>query len=176
VKDEKGGHGHTSLSILHQFATWCHDMNTRCFYTSALSTFCFDLSVMEYKIEQHFCIKLCMKHGKSATKTLEILHEPFGEHSISGTAVSECHSCFKAGRVSVEDCKCSWWPSTSKMTENVIKIKKTHPQRPSANNPWSHRQHWDQLWSLPGNLNRKCEHASHCCKVCSPILDKWWKQ
>jgi hypothetical protein len=35
------------------------------------------------------------------------------------------------------------------------------------NNPWARRHRWDQLWSLPGHLNRKFEHALHCRKVCS---------
>jgi hypothetical protein len=30
-----------------------------------------------------------MKIGKSATETLEMLHEAFGEHSLSRAAVSE---------------------------------------------------------------------------------------
>jgi hypothetical protein len=41
------------------------------------------------KIEQHVCIKICAKLGKSATKTLEMLHEAFGEHSLSWTEVFE---------------------------------------------------------------------------------------
>jgi hypothetical protein len=52
---------------------------------------------MDGKIEQRVCIKFCVKLGKSATETLEMLHEGFGEHSLSQTAVSEWHSHFKAG-------------------------------------------------------------------------------
>jgi hypothetical protein len=44
-----------------------------------------------------------MKLGKTATETLEMLHEAFGEHSLSWAAVFEWHSCFKSSRVSVED-------------------------------------------------------------------------
>jgi hypothetical protein len=73
---------------------------------SAYSTSCFVLSEMAGKIKQCVCIKFCMKPAKSATKTLEMLHEAFGEHSLSQTAVSEWHSRFNAGRVSVEDDKC----------------------------------------------------------------------
>jgi hypothetical protein len=51
----------------------------------------------------HVCIKFCVKLGKSTTKTLEMLCEAFGEHSLSQTAVFRWNSCFKAGRVSVED-------------------------------------------------------------------------
>jgi hypothetical protein len=69
---------------------------------------------MDGKIEQHVCTKFCVELGKSATETLEMLHEAFGEHSLSPTAVLEWHSRFKAGRV-------SGLPSTSKTTENVKK-------------------------------------------------------
>jgi hypothetical protein len=54
---------------------------------------------MDGKIEQHVCIKFCMKLGKSATETLEMLHEAFGEHSVSWAVVFEWHSRFKAGPV-----------------------------------------------------------------------------
>jgi hypothetical protein len=39
------------------------------------------------KIEQHVCIKFCVKLDKSATETVEMLHEAFEEHSLSRTAV-----------------------------------------------------------------------------------------
>jgi hypothetical protein len=78
---------------------------------------------MDGKIEQWVCIKFCVKLSKCATKTLEILCETFGEHSLSQTTVFERHSCFKVGRVSVEDEKRSGQPSTSKMTGNVGKIR-----------------------------------------------------
>jgi hypothetical protein len=78
---------------------------------------------MDRKIEQRVCIKFCVKLGKSATETLEMLREDFGEHSLSRAAVFECHSRFKAGRVSVEDDERLGRPSTSKTTENVEKIR-----------------------------------------------------
>jgi hypothetical protein len=58
-----------------------------------------------------------VKLGKSAAKTLEMLHEAFAEHSLSQTAVFEWHSHFKAGQVSVEDDERSGRPSTSKTTD-----------------------------------------------------------
>jgi uncharacterized metal-binding protein len=77
---------------------------------------------MEGKIKQRVCIKFCVKLRKSATKILEMLHEAFGEHSLSQRVVSERHSCFKVGRASVEDDKRSGQPSTNKTIENVKKI------------------------------------------------------
>jgi hypothetical protein len=60
---------------------------------------------MDGKMEQRVCIEFYLELGKSATKTLEMLREAFGEHSLSRT-VFEWHSCFKASRVSVEDDQC----------------------------------------------------------------------
>jgi hypothetical protein len=44
---------------------------------------------MDGKIEQRVCIKFCVKLGKSATESLEMLREVFGELSLSRTAVFE---------------------------------------------------------------------------------------
>jgi hypothetical protein len=60
-----------------------------------------------WKIEQHVCNKFCVKLGKSAIETLEMLHEAFGEHPLSRTTVFKCYSRFKASRVSVEDAELS---------------------------------------------------------------------
>jgi hypothetical protein len=46
---------------------------------------------MDGKIEQHVCIKFCMKLSKSATETPEMVHKAFGEYSLSRTVVSEWH-------------------------------------------------------------------------------------
>jgi hypothetical protein len=52
-----------------------------------------------------------------------MLHEAFGEHSLSQRVVFKWHSHFKAGRVSVEDDKGLGGPSTSKTTENIKNIQ-----------------------------------------------------
>jgi hypothetical protein len=52
---------------------------------------------MDSKNVKRVCIKFCVKLGKSATKTPEMLREAFGEHSLSRTAVFQWHSRFKAG-------------------------------------------------------------------------------
>jgi hypothetical protein len=56
------------------------------------------------------------------------------------------------------------------------KCSRTHPQRPSLNNPWVRRHRWHQLWSLPGDLNRKFEHAPHCRKFVPRLLKNDQKQ
>jgi hypothetical protein len=112
-RGERRGQGHTSASLLHQSATWHCPVNMHCFYTSAFSTSCFVLSAMDGKIEQRVCIKFRLRLRKSATKTLQMLREAFGEYSLRRTAVFEWHSRFKAGRVSAKDNERSGRPSTS---------------------------------------------------------------
>jgi hypothetical protein len=41
------------------------------------------------KIEQHVCLNFHVKLVKSATETLEMLRQAFGEHSLSWTRVFE---------------------------------------------------------------------------------------
>jgi hypothetical protein len=89
---------------------------------SVFSALCFVLSEMDGNIEQRVCIKFFVKLGKSATETLEILREAFGEHSFSRAAVSERHSRLKAIGGPVEDDERSGQPSTRKTTENVEKL------------------------------------------------------
>jgi hypothetical protein len=43
------------------------------------------------KIEQHVCIKFCVKLSKSTIETPEMLHEAFGEHSLSRQLFSGIH-------------------------------------------------------------------------------------
>jgi hypothetical protein len=72
-----------------------------------------------------------VKLSKTATETLEILCEAFGEHSLRQRAGFKWHSCFKDGWVSVDDDERSGQPSTSKMTENAEKIwELIHEDRP----------------------------------------------
>jgi hypothetical protein len=66
--DERRGQGHTSANVLHQSAMWHPSVNGYCFYMSTFPTSCFVLSVVDGKIKQHVCIKLCVRLGKTTTK------------------------------------------------------------------------------------------------------------
>jgi hypothetical protein len=50
----------------------------KCFQTSG-----FILSAMGGKIEKRVCMKFCLKLGKSATETLQMLCEPLDKNSLS---------------------------------------------------------------------------------------------
>jgi hypothetical protein len=58
----------------------------------------------------------------------------------------------RSGLVSVEDDKHSGQWSTSKTTESVEKFEVSSTK--TAEHSMSSRHHWDQLWSLPADLNR----------------------
>jgi hypothetical protein len=42
---------------------------------------------MDSKIEQHVCIKFCVKLDKATAEILEVLHEGFGEQYLGWTVV-----------------------------------------------------------------------------------------
>jgi hypothetical protein len=50
---------------------------------------------MDGNIEKRVCIKFCVKLGKSATETCEMLREASGEHTLSCPVDFEWHSRFK---------------------------------------------------------------------------------
>jgi hypothetical protein len=130
------------------------------FLHECFSDFMFCLSARDGKIEQRVCNKFWAKLSKSTTKTLEMLREAFGVHYLSWTMVFWLPFMFQ-GWSSV-----SWRWRTFRATKHQHNARKCwknlriHPQRLSSNNPWAHRHRWDQLWSLPEDLNRKFEHAT----------------
>ena len=77
---------------------------------------------MNEKNEQRVCIKFCVKLGKSATETFDMLRQAFHDHALGRTQVFGWHARFKSGRESVEDDERSGRPVTSRTPENVNKI------------------------------------------------------
>lgn len=55
--------------------------------------------------EQRINIKFCVKNGKSATETLQILKIAYGGNYLSQTQVFEWHRRFREGRENVDDDK-----------------------------------------------------------------------
>ena len=58
---------------------------------------------MDQRKEQRVCIKFCADVGKSATETLEMIQQGFGDQSLSCSQVFQWHARFKTGRTSVDD-------------------------------------------------------------------------
>ena len=74
-------------------------------------------------IEQRINIKFCVKLGKTATETLKILRDVYGDSSMSRTKVFEWHKRFVEGREEVEDDPKSGRPCTSTTDTNIEKVR-----------------------------------------------------
>jgi hypothetical protein len=48
---------------------------------------------MDGRLEQRVCIKFCVKLGRSATKTLEMLREAFGQRFMNNIHISRQVEC-----------------------------------------------------------------------------------
>jgi hypothetical protein len=121
-EDERGGQDRTSESLLYQPATWHRAVNAHCF------------TRVIFRFPVSFCLWWVAKPSNlsapsfawslvnSLPKPLNA-SESFAEHSLCRRAVFEWHSCFKAGRMSVEGYERPGRPSTSKTTENAENIR-----------------------------------------------------
>ena len=57
----------------------------------------------EDTLEERYTIKLCLKLGKNATETHEMLQTAFGQSCMNRASVFEWHKRFKDGSESVRD-------------------------------------------------------------------------
>ena len=78
---------------------------------------------MAVQFEQRVNIKFCVKLGKTATETLQLLHDAYGDEALSRAQVFEWHRRFVLGRVSVEDDTRSGRPSSLQNEDNVVRIR-----------------------------------------------------
>src|SRR5215469_15916158 len=78
---------------------------------------------MDVRIEQRVNIKFCVKLGKTATETLQLLRDAYGDEALSRARVFGWHRRFVLGRVSVKDDTRSGRPSSSRNEHNVVRIR-----------------------------------------------------
>ena len=74
------------------------------------------------KFEQRCAIKFCVKLGESAV-SYEKLQRAYGEHSLSRAQMFRWHKSFLEGREQVEDEPRVGRSSTSKMDDNVERVR-----------------------------------------------------
>ena len=74
-------------------------------------------------IEQRINIKFCVKLGKTATETLKMLRDVYGDSFMSRTRVFKWHKRFVEGREDVEDDPKSGRPCTSTTDTNIEKVR-----------------------------------------------------
>lgn len=73
--------------------------------------------------EQRINIKFCVKNGKSATETLQMLQIAYGDDCLSRTQVFEWHRRFKEGREDVNDDEHPGRPCDAITEENIEKVR-----------------------------------------------------
>ena len=75
------------------------------------------------KFEQSCAIKFCVTLGESATVNYEKLQKAYGEHSLTRAQVFRSHKSFLEGQEHVEDETRAGRHSTSKMEDNVERVR-----------------------------------------------------
>jgi hypothetical protein len=78
---------------------------------------------MNVEFQQQVNIKFCVKLGKTATESLQLLHDACGDEALCWVQVFAWHRRFVSGRVSVEDDTRSCWPSSSCSEDNMAWIR-----------------------------------------------------
>uniref|UniRef100_A0A8C3CC15 Transposase n=1 Tax=Cairina moschata TaxID=8855 RepID=A0A8C3CC15_CAIMO len=78
---------------------------------------------MERLLEQQYAIKFCVKLGKMGKETHDMIKEAYGDAAMGRSGVFEWHKLFREGRERVEDDDRSRRLSTSKINENVSRVK-----------------------------------------------------
>ena len=78
---------------------------------------------MDQRKEQRVCIRFCANLGKSATETLEMIQQGFGDQSLSRTQVFQWHARFKAGRTSVDNDEHTGRPTSWTTPETIARIQ-----------------------------------------------------
>lgn len=77
---------------------------------------------MQSSLEQRYAIKFCVRLGKNATETFQMLQEAFKEDCISRSQSGRWHKAFKEGREEIADEPRSGRPTTARTDENVNRV------------------------------------------------------
>jgi len=77
---------------------------------------------MDVRVEERVNIKFCVKLGKTATETLQLLRDAYGDEALSRAQVFWWPRRFVLGRVSVEDDTRSGRPLSSQNEDNLVHI------------------------------------------------------
>jgi len=78
--------------------------------------------MLRVNVEQRVNVKFCVKLGKHATETYDLLKKVYGDECLSRTHVFEWFKSFKEGREEIGDDQRPGRPSTSKTEANIEKV------------------------------------------------------
>jgi hypothetical protein len=78
---------------------------------------------MDQRKEQRVCIKFCANLGKSATETITMIQQAFGDQIVSRTQVLQWHIRLKTSRPSVDSDEHTGRPTSCTTPETVARIQ-----------------------------------------------------
>ncbi|GFS75579.1 protein GVQW3 [Trichonephila clavipes] len=78
---------------------------------------------MERSLEQRYAIKFCVRLGKNATETFQMLQEAIKDDCISRSQSGKWHKAFKEGREEVTNEPRSGRPTTARTEEKVDRVR-----------------------------------------------------
>ena len=119
-------------------------------------------------MEQRINLKFLVKLGKGPTDCLKLLHEVYGEATMSRARLFEWHKRFTSDREDVEDDPKSGRPSTTKTADNIGKVNELVR---------SDRRLTVRMMAEELNINRESVRTIlleelHMRKVCAKIVPK----
>lgn len=79
---------------------------------------------MQRSLEQRYAIKFCVKLGKSATETFNIIKQAYPDIALARSGVLRWHQAFLEGWDEVADKNRAGRHSTSTNTVNVTRVRK----------------------------------------------------
>ena len=79
------------------------------------------IGVME---EQRVAIKFCVKAGKSAVETIELINKAYGSAAMSHAILYRWYARFRDGREDGKDDARNGRPSTARREENVESVRR----------------------------------------------------
>jgi len=74
--------------------------------------------------EQRVAIQFCVKAGKSAVETIELINKDYGSAAMSRAIVYRWYARFRDGREEVKDDARSGRPSTARIDENMESVRR----------------------------------------------------
>ena len=78
---------------------------------------------MERSLKQRYAIKFCVRLGRNATETFQMLQEVFRDDCISRSQSGKWHKVFNEGREEIADEPRSGRPTTTRTEENVDRVR-----------------------------------------------------
>ncbi|XP_015926366.1 protein GVQW3-like [Parasteatoda tepidariorum] len=78
---------------------------------------------MQRSLEQRYAIKFCVKLGKSATETFDMIKQAYPDVDLARSSVFPWHQAFLEGREEVADEHRAGRPSTSTNTGSVTRVR-----------------------------------------------------